>query len=116
MGMQGRCRRNADRFNICDVHVAISVGVHSEDLREACNLRLVQGVREQNGEMDVQVALVEGLRVDRHALILDALPAVRLDDVARRAGDLQYPAIQVRDVELGACQRLCKGDLLQQAS
>lgn len=115
MWVQSRRRKNTHRFDICDVHVAIGVGVHSEDLREASDLCLVQGVREQDGEVDVQVALVEGLGVDGHALILDAFPAVGLDDMACGAGDLQHSAIQVRDVELGACQCLCKGYLLQQA-
>ena len=85
MLMQVRRRRNADRFDICNVHVAIGIGVHSEDLREARNLRLVKSVREQDGEVDVQVALVEGLGMDGHALILNAFPAVRLDDMACRA-------------------------------
>ena len=116
MRVQSRCRRSADRFNICDIHVAVGVGVYSEDLQEACNLCLIQGVGEQHGEVDVQVALVKGLGVDGHALILDALPAVGLDDMACGAGDLQHPPVQVGDVEFGTCQCLCKGDLLQQTS
>ncbi len=84
-----------------------------EDLGQTSNLGLVEGVWELHTKVDVQVALVERLRVHGHALILDALPAVRLDDMACRAGDLQHSAIQMCDVELDPRQRLCQSDFLQ---
>lgn len=57
-------------------------------------------------ELDVQVAALVGATMLRHALVLDALPAVWLDDLPRSAADLQNPVVQVLDGKRRAAQRL----------
>ena len=48
-----------------------------------------QGVGEYNRELDVEVALLEGVTLEWHALAIDGHAAVRLDDATRGAPHLR---------------------------
>lgn len=64
-------------------------------------------------ELDVEVAVLEGPLVLRHALVLDAFPGVWLDDLPRSTADLELAVVQVLDGEAGATQRLRQRDFLR---
>lgn len=81
------------------------------DLLQLLRLHRVLG-RILNVEPHKQVALLERITVDGHALALHLLDAVLFDDLARRRCDHQIPSVHVLDRELEAAQRLRQRDCM----
>lgn len=85
--------------HICRV---VTVAGHAHHLFDGGNLLLIESFRKSDRELQIQVALVEWVVLDGHALPIYALPAIRLDDLPWLRVDLrarprtgmsaQYPA------------------------
>ena len=71
---------------------AVTVAGHAHHLFYGGDLLLIQGFRKSDGELQVQVALVEWVVLDGHALPIYALPAVRLDHLPWLRVDLRAAA------------------------
>ena len=75
------------------------------------HLRCVEAVGELHREVDVQVALHERAAVDGHALVVDALEGVGLDDLAGGRAHSKDAAVEVLEAERCAAQRVRQADL-----
>ena len=71
----------------------------------------LQGVGEDNRELDVEVALLEGVALERHALAIDCHAAVRLDHPPRRAPDLHTAQLILTHRMLGYMKSNCDTDI-----
>ena len=76
-------------------HGGLGLGARGQDLLQLRDLLRAQGLRELYRESDVQVALLVGPAMHRHALLVDTLPAVWLDDLSRKGHDLKHPPVQM---------------------
>mmetsp|Transcript_35729 Transcript_35729/g.91206 ORF Transcript_35729/g.91206 Transcript_35729/m.91206 type:complete len:454 (-) Transcript_35729:87-1448(-) len=74
----------------------------------------VQLVRKLDVKPHIQIALEEGLRVVRHALLLDAHPVVLLHHLAGLVLDHQLAPIQLRKHDLAAAQRVHQRQLVRE--
>lgn len=66
------------------------------NLFQCGDLRLVQGVRELDFELDIQVPLVQREVFDGHAFVVDTAPAVGLDNLAGRSFHLEQTVTTAR--------------------
>lgn len=67
----------------------MTVAGHAHHLFDGGNLLLIESFRESDRELQIQVALVEWMVLDGHALPIYALPAIRLDDLPWLRVDLR---------------------------
>lgn len=71
-----------DRSEAAFAAGVVNVAGHAHHLFYGSNLLLVESFRESDRELQIQVALVEWVVLNGHALPIYALPAVRLDDLS----------------------------------
>jgi len=76
-------------------HGGLGLGAGGQNLLQLLDLLRAEGLRELYRESDVQVALLVGPAVHRHALLIDTLPAVWLDDLSGKGHDLKDPPVQM---------------------